>query len=239
MRVLRRLSMNLPLHTTKADSPRPSTACCGGPLQCRPLRQQVSALAGFVLNLWRNKAMLVIAFTALTFCLTSQESFASSKKSKKIFRQHKKLTIETYAHPSVSAVFDRICQSKILFPKIVMQQVILETGWLKSRHLMSKNNLFGFRTSHYLHFKDWESSVDHYKLWQLRKLGPDDTDYYKVLDRIRYGAPGYITHLKKINWSQDCPGPSAWSIQLDFDENQDSNSRDALRHEAKQIDDHP
>jgi hypothetical protein len=239
MRVLRRLSMNLPLYTTKADPPRPSTAYFGGPLQSRVLGQQVSALAGFVLNLWRNKAMLVIAFTALTFCLTSQESFASSKKSKKIYRQHKKLTIETYANPSVSAVFDRICQSKILFPKIVMQQVILETGWLKSRHLMSKNNLFGFRTSHYLHFKDWESSVDHYKLWQLRKLSPDDTDYYKVLDRIRYGAPGYITHLKKINWSQDCPGPSAWSIQLDFDENQDSNSRDALHHEAKQIDDHP
>ena len=152
---------------------------------------------GLCIRLW-------ILIVTIPICFATQDVFASSHKSKKTHRQQKPLLSQKKPKPSISAVFDRICQSKIRFPKIVMQQVILETGWLKSEHLMSKNNLFGFRTKQYLSFKDWESSVEHYKAWQFKRLREDDRDYYKVLERIRYGAPGYVAHLKKINWSQDC-----------------------------------
>jgi hypothetical protein len=155
------------------------------------------------------RTRLVCCVTAIALCFATHDAFASSPKFKKPPRHQKQHLSPKKIKPSISAVFDRICQSKIKFPRIVMQQVILETGWLKSEHLMSKNNLFGFRAKHYMSFKDWESSVEHYRSWQLRRLREDDRDYYKVLERIRYGAPGYVTHLKKINWSQDCASSHA------------------------------
>ena len=130
---------------------------------------------GLCIRLW-------ILIVTIPICFATQDVFASSHKSKKTHRQQKPLLSQKKPKPSISAVFDRICQSKIRFPKIVMQQVILETGWLKSEHLMSKNNLFGFRTKQYLSFKDWESSVEHYKAWQFKRLREDDRDYYKVLE---------------------------------------------------------
>ncbi|NDC69146.1 MAG: hypothetical protein EBZ64_12475 [Betaproteobacteria bacterium] len=118
-------------------------------------------------------------------------------------------------YPSLGEVFDRICRADIKFPEIVMKQVILETGWLKSKHLMSRNNLFGFRSKNYMRFNNWEDSVAHYKSWQLKKLSDNDNDYYNVLVRARYGAPGYVTHLKKIKWSQTCPLGTSWSSHYD------------------------
>ncbi|NDE46496.1 MAG: hypothetical protein EB006_10710, partial [Betaproteobacteria bacterium] len=82
---------------------------------------------GLCIRLW-------ILIVTIPICFATQDVFASSHKSKKTHRQQKPLLSQKKPKPSISAVFDRICQSKIRFPKIVMQQVILETGWLKSEH---------------------------------------------------------------------------------------------------------
>ena len=52
----------------------------------------------------------------------------------------------------LDSIFNFICEQKILHPEIVIKQVIIETGWLKSPFLMSKNNLFGFRKKSIYHF---------------------------------------------------------------------------------------
>jgi glycosyltransferase involved in cell wall biosynthesis len=52
----------------------------------------------------------------------------------------------------LDSIFEYICEKKIQHSNIVMRQVILETGWLKSKFLMSKNNIFGFRHKKYLSF---------------------------------------------------------------------------------------
>ena len=117
---------------------------------------------------------------------------------------------------SLDAVFHQICRVGISFPRVVMQQAILETGWLKSKQLMSINNLFGFKTRRYLRYKNWESSIDSYLVWQRKRLRMEDKDYYHFLDRIGYGAPGYTALLRKVNWRKDCS--SAWHQYYEFDQ---------------------
>ncbi len=84
---------------------------------------------------------------------------------------------------------------------IVIRQVIVETGWLKSNFLMNKNNLFGFQNrSGYLNFPNWKSSVDFYKNWQSRYYLDNSEDYYDFLLRVKYAsAKKYVEYLKKID----------------------------------------
>lgn len=97
-------------------------------------------------------------------------------------------------------VYKEIVCEEILHPKIVLRQAILETGWFKSKHMMQKNNLFGFRhTKTYMTFESWQESVAYYKAWQTRKYKNTNEDYYAFLIRIKYAqSEQYISLLKRI-----------------------------------------
>jgi hypothetical protein len=103
--------------------------------------------------------------------------------------------------PSVQEVYTYIVCSEIKFPDIVLRQAIWETGWFKSKHMIHKNNLFGFRHSkEYMNFKNWKECVDYYKNWQLRKYTREGEDYYAFLIRIKYAQSNkYIESLKSLN----------------------------------------
>ena len=105
----------------------------------------------------------------------------------------------------VDRIYAAICRASIREPKIVMAQAILETGWFRSSSLMNLNNLFGFRQVNYLKFDQIEDSIDYYKTWQDTYLTDPEADYLGFLDRIKYGAPGYSHHVKRISWTKDCP----------------------------------
>lgn len=104
----------------------------------------------------------------------------------------------------VNQVYEAICLAGIRFPRIVMAQAILETGWFRSPFLMSRRNLFGFKTRDYLQFASLEDSITFYRDWQKKYLPPGPTDYYRFLDAVGYGSPDYTSHLKKIEWKHDC-----------------------------------
>lgn len=110
------------------------------------------------------------------------------------------------AHPPAFAwhVFSEICKSGVREPQIVMRQALLETGHFRSGFLMQRNNLFGFRAQNYLRFGSWQDSVRYYRDWQARHHKPSDKSYYSFLSRIRYGAPTYPQHLRKVSWNHDC-----------------------------------
>ena len=103
--------------------------------------------------------------------------------------------------PTVQEVYAYIVCSEIKFPDIVLRQAIWETGWFKSKHMLHKNNLFGFRHSKkYMHFKNWQESVDYYKSWQLRQYTREGEDYYTFLIRVKYAqSKKYIECLKSLN----------------------------------------
>ena len=105
----------------------------------------------------------------------------------------------------VDSVACYICASDIKHKEIVMRQAVLESGWCSSEFLMSRNNLFGFRAKKYLRFDNWQKSVDYYEQWQRKRYTNSEEDYYKFLERIKYGAPGYSAKLKKIKYQLECP----------------------------------
>jgi len=98
-----------------------------------------------------------------------------------------------------------ICSTSIQHKEIVMHQAILETGWFRAEFLMSRNNLFGFRSKNYLKFNSWKESVDYYEQWQKKRYTNPKEDYYQFLERIKYGAPGYSTGLRKMKYALKCP----------------------------------
>lgn len=99
------------------------------------------------------------------------------------------------------SVFSYIVRCGIKHPEIVMQQVLLETGHLKTPYLMRRNNLFAFRvTEEYMWFKDWKESVQYYQRWQQRHYTNLKEDYYSFLKRINYsGTHNYVDVLRRVS----------------------------------------
>ncbi|WP_289198279.1 glucosaminidase domain-containing protein [Bacteroides acidifaciens] len=83
-----------------------------------------------------------------------------------------------------------IKKNNIKYPKIVLAQAILETGWFKSSVCRNKHNLFGLtnpRTGKYYEFNHWTESVAAY--------------YSKV--QYRYSGGNYLLWLRDIGYAED------------------------------------
>lgn len=91
--------------------------------------------------------------------------------------------------PNLLAEIER---NGIRYPKIVLAQAILETGWFRSSVCRNKHNLFGLtnpRTKTYYEFNHWTESVKAY--------------YTKV--QYRYKGGNYLLWLRDIGYAED-PG---------------------------------
>lgn len=129
------------------------------------------------------KTYILLLFVVL------QSSFLFSQKQKRI------------DYKLIDQVYSYLLKKKVQHPKIVLHQAILETGWLRGKYLMSRNNLFGFRKKKYMRFKNWQESVDYYKRWQVKHYKNPKENYYNFLVRIKFaGAKQYKSHLLKIKY---------------------------------------
>lgn len=104
---------------------------------------------------------------------------------------NKELTIEN--------LYAALKKHGIKYPKIVLAQAILETGYFRSRVCNEHNNLFGLRHSKgYYSFDHWEESVIAYRD-KVQYRHRDGEGYYFFLKRIGYAsAPDYINKVRKI-----------------------------------------
>ena len=86
------------------------------------------------------------------------------------------------------------------FPKVVMAQGILETGYFTSHVCLEYNNLFGLRRpsdGSYYRFDSWEESVKAYRDYVQYKY--KGGDYYAFLRSIGYAEnPYYVSRVKSI-----------------------------------------
>lgn len=100
---------------------------------------------------------------------------------------------------SIPNLYDALKRHKIKFPKIVLAQAILESGWnLNSDLARNNNNLFGLRHANGYHsFTHWEKSVLAYKnMVQYKYKGGDYLRFLKVLGYA--SDPAYINKVKQI-----------------------------------------
>lgn len=101
---------------------------------------------------------------------------------------------------TIPNLYKEIIRNGILYPKIVLAQAILETGWFRSSVCRNKHNLFGLtnpRTGKYYVFNHWTESVRaYYTKVQYKYKGGN---YLLWLDEIGYAEdPKYIIQLNKV-----------------------------------------
>lgn len=101
---------------------------------------------------------------------------------------------------TIPNLYKEIIRNGILYPKIVLAQAILETGWFRSSVCRNKHNLFGLtnpRTGKYYEFNHWTESVKaYYTKVQYKYKGGN---YLLWLDGIGYGEnPNYIKAVIKV-----------------------------------------
>lgn len=109
--------------------------------------------------------------------------------------------------------------------KIVLQQAILESGWLRSGSARNYNNLFGMKYANrrpttatgtglgHASYAHWTDSVKDYMLWReyWENKGHDTSDYYKFLKKVGYAESTiYIAVLKSINVEKEFKKITKW-----------------------------
>lgn len=101
---------------------------------------------------------------------------------------------------TIPNLYKEIIRNGILYPKIVLAQAILETGWFRSSVCLNKHNLFGLtnpRTGKYYEFNHWTESVRaYYTKVQYKYKGGN---YLLWLDEIGYAEdPNYLVEIISI-----------------------------------------
>lgn len=101
---------------------------------------------------------------------------------------------------TIPNLYKEIIRNGILYPKIVLAQAILETGWFRSSVCRNKHNLFGLtnpRTGKYYEFNHWTESVRaYYTKVQYKYKGGN---YLFWLDEIGYAEdPDYINAVENL-----------------------------------------
>lgn len=97
---------------------------------------------------------------------------------------------------TIPNLYTEIKRNGILYPKVVLAQAILETGWFTSPLCRDRHNLFGLtnpRTGKYYEFGHWSESVRAYYAKVQYKYKREDGNYLLWLKRIGYAeAPDYV-----------------------------------------------
>ena len=100
---------------------------------------------------------------------------------------------------TVEKLYAALHRYGIKYPKIVLAQAILETGYFRSRVCREQNNLFGLRhAGGYYTFSHWEESVIAYRD-KIQYRHRDGEEYYAFLKRIGYStSKQYVSKVRQI-----------------------------------------
>ncbi len=104
---------------------------------------------------------------------------------------------------NINNLYQALDKYGVAFPKIVVAQALLETGYFTSNVCLNYNNLFGLRKptdGSYYRFNNWEESVKAYKDYVQYKY--KGGDYFRFLLRIGYAEDSnYLYKVKSISSS--------------------------------------
>lgn len=102
---------------------------------------------------------------------------------------------------NIANLYEALDKYGVMYPKIVVAQALLETGYFTSNVCLNNNNLFGLRRptdGSYYQFDNWEQSVKAYKDYIQYKY--HGGNYLKFLQHIGYAEdPSYIYKVRSIS----------------------------------------
>lgn len=114
---------------------------------------------------------------------------------------------------TVENVKNKLKQMNIKFPEVILQQIMVESGFGKSTVYKENNNLVGMRYPNlrpttaigenrtYCVYKNWEECIVDIALWQTQNAKGirSQEEYYQLLDAV-YSESGnnYSTALKRV-----------------------------------------
>ena len=128
---------------------------------------------------------------------STRKSYKSTSQNLEGARQERPLPELT-----IPNLYNEIRRNGILYPKIVLAQAILETGWFRSPLCRYRHNLFGLtnpRTGKYYEFNHWTESVRAYYTKVQYKYKFEDGNYLLWLRDIGYAEdPRYIHSVNRI-----------------------------------------
>ncbi|MCS2793828.1 glucosaminidase domain-containing protein [Bacteroides faecis] len=102
----------------------------------------------------------------------------------------KKSSSDNLPELTIPNLYEEIRRNGILYPKVVLAQAILETGWFRSSLCRERHNLFGLTNPHtgkYYEFDHWTESVRAY--------------FTKV--QYKYKGGNYLLWLRDIGYAED------------------------------------
>lgn len=103
---------------------------------------------------------------------------------------------------NINNLYQALDRYGVAFPKIVVAQALLETGYFTSNVCLNYNNLFGLRRpsdGSYYRFANWEESVKAYKDYVQYKY--KGGDYFRFLGHIGYAKdPKYLYKVKILSY---------------------------------------
>jgi len=146
-------------------------------------------------------AISIMLLSAMINSTISRENTKSIEKIEEIKKDSNIVNIKTLPLNLKNLEY-ALNHYKVKYPKIVIRQYILETGWGKSYTCKTKNNLFGLtnpRTKNYFEFDHWSESVKGYR--DMVQYKYKNGNYYSFLKNLPYAEdPNYINKLKNIKY---------------------------------------
>lgn len=167
-----------------------------------PIPKGKSALVADNKQLAEQDSIKVVINDTIEVKPKSYNSPSAQKCNDSTFLKSTKRNCTPYSLPELTIpnLYAEIKRNGILYPKVVLAQAILETGWFRSSLCRERHNLFGLTNPHtgkYYEFGHWTESVRAYltKVQYKYKGG----NYLLWLRDIGYAEdPGYVEAIFKV-----------------------------------------
>lgn len=164
---------------------------------------------------WRLSSIVIIAF------LFSVLGFSSGVKVKTVVEKVP-IMLQQSDTCTPEAVKEYLIELNVRFPKIVYQQVMVESNWLKGPLVGYQNNLVAMENAvsrptvgenigvRFAKYDSWRQSLVDYALWQASYTKGIKTEeqYYDFLDKVycpsnlpENAGLLYSSRLKQIPWN--------------------------------------
>lgn len=155
--------------------------------------------------------LFLLIISIFIYINVSEEKVEEKGQTETVVNVHTECSKEKSDSLSILNIEELLVKTHMEHPHIVLAQIRLESGNLKSKLATENNNLLGMKYPYqrpttssgerngYAYFDTWQDCIYDYLIWQSRyakKL--TEEEYYNYLESVYAQDEGYIKKLKQI-----------------------------------------